>query len=71
VAGGIAANVKRAEVSYEAAVVAPGFWFPARIALRLAGKKALFFPLDVGYTFTLSNFRSFAVETESSTAPPN
>jgi hypothetical protein len=70
VAGGIAANVKRAAVSYEAAAIAPGFWFPTRIALRLEGKKALFFPLNVGYTFELSNFRSFAVETESSIAPP-
>ena len=71
VAGGIVVNVKRAEVSYEAAAIAPGFWFPTRIALRLEGKKALFFPLNVGYKFELSNFRSFAVETESSIPAPN
>ncbi len=70
VAGGLAASVKRAAVSYEAAAVAPGSWFPARIALRLEGKKALFFPLNVEYRFELSNFRSFAVETESSVKAP-
>lgn len=65
VAGGLAANVKRADVVYEADPVVPGYWFPARIDLRLEGKQALFFRLDAAYRFTLSNFRTFAVETSS------
>ncbi len=67
VVGGLAANVKRADVTYEAARVADGYWFPSRIDLRLEGKQALLFRLDSGYSFTLSNFRTFSVETESAT----
>ena len=70
VAGGLLASVKRGEVAYEAEAVVPGYWFPVRISLRLSGKKALFFPLDTLYRFELSGFRTFAVETESTTGPP-
>ena len=69
VVGGLAANVKRADVTYEAARVADGYWFPSRIDLRLEGKQVLLFRLDSGYTFTLSNFRTFSVETESVSSP--
>ncbi len=70
VAGGLFANVKKADVTYEADAVAPGYWFPARISLRISGKKALFFNLNAGYRFELSNFRTFAVETESAIGSP-
>ena len=69
VVGGLAANVKRADVTYEAARVADGYWFPSRIDLRLEWKQVLLFRLDSGYTFTLSNFRTFSVETESVSSP--
>jgi hypothetical protein len=42
----------------------------ARISLRISGKKALFFRLDTGYRFELSNFRTFEVETESTVSAP-
>ena len=70
VAGGLFASVKRGEVTYEAEAAVPGYWFPTRISLRLSGKKALFFQLEMGYRFDLSNFRTFAVETESTTGEP-
>jgi hypothetical protein len=69
VAGGLAANLKQAEVTYEAEAVGPGYWFPARISLRYSGKKALFFNLSVRQRFVLSNFRTFRVEAEAETAP--
>jgi hypothetical protein len=70
VAEGLFANVTRADVTYEAGAVVPGYWFPARISLRVSGKKALFFRLDTGYRFELSHFRNFAVETESTVSAP-
>lgn len=60
----------RAEVTYEAGAVVPGYWFLARISLCVSGKKALFFRLDTGYRFELSNFRTFEVETESTVSTP-
>jgi hypothetical protein len=64
VLGGLAAKVNEAKISYEAAPVS-GLWFPHEIQLRLKGKQALFFRLDVGYRYQLSNFKSFKVDTES------
>ena len=68
VMGGLAAKVTEAKISYEAAPVRDR-WFPYDIQLRLKGKKALFFRLDVGYQFQLSNFKSFNVDTESIVGP--
>ena len=70
VAGGLFANLKEATIRYEAAAVVPGTWVPSRIALRVKGTKALVFPLNALHRFTLSNFRSFSVETESATSAP-
>jgi hypothetical protein len=69
VAGGLAANVKEAEVSYEGLPVGARLWFPCTIDFRLKGKKGLFFRLDAGYRFEFANLKSFFVETESTTSP--
>ncbi|MEO7919352.1 MAG: hypothetical protein ABIT01_07810 [Thermoanaerobaculia bacterium] len=68
VVGGLAAKVHEARISYEATPVRDR-WFPRDIQLRLKGKKALLFRLDVGYRFQLSNFKSFEVDTESKAGP--
>ena len=72
VMGGLAANVKEAEVTYEGLPVGARHWFPCAIDLRLKGKTGIFFRLDAGYRFEFANLRSFFVETESVThsAPP-
>ena len=73
VAGGIAARVDSADVRYQAAPAgATHTWFPCLVDLRLHGKKALFLPLDLGFRYEFSNFRTFRVETESAASeePP-
>jgi len=72
VAGGIAANVREATVTYEGLPVGARNWFPCAIDLRLKGKTGVFFRLDAGYRFEFANLRSFLVETESSVSasPP-
>lgn len=65
VGGGIAANVKQATISYAAQRLTPTRWFPCVVDVRLQGKTALFFRLDTSVRFELSNYRTFAVDTES------
>jgi hypothetical protein len=69
VAGGLAANVKEAMVTYQGLPVGARHWFPCTIDLRLKGKTALFFRLDSAYRFEFANLKSFFVETESVTGP--
>jgi hypothetical protein len=69
VAGGLAAKVDAAQVRYIAAPIAAVHrWFPCEVDLRVQGKTALVLPLDVGYRYEFSNFRTFRVETESAAA---
>jgi hypothetical protein len=69
VAGGLAANVKGADVSYTGQPVGGGFWFPCTVDFRVTGKKALFFRLDTSFRATFGSPRRFAVETESDVRP--
>ena len=69
VAGGLAANVKDAEIVYEGRFVARERWFPCRVDLHIKGKTAIFFRLDSGFRFEFANLRSFQVETESAVRP--
>ena len=64
VAGGLAANVKSGDVSYESQP-ASDFWFPCTVDLRIAGRTALFFRLDSSFRVEFANLRRFRVETES------
>ena len=70
VAGGLAANVKDAGVAYRAVRLGPGFWFPCRVDLHVAGKKAVFFRLDTAFRFEFANLKSFRVETEAVVGGP-
>jgi hypothetical protein len=65
VAGGIAANVKEAEIVYTSQPLGGNLWFPCVVELRLTGKTALFFRLDTSYRFEFANLRRFRVDTES------
>ena len=49
IAGGLAANVKDAEVSYTGQPVGGGLWFPCSVDFRVTGKTALFFRLDTSF----------------------
>lgn len=69
VAGGIAANVKEAEVVYTGQPLGGDSWFPCVIEFRLRGKTALFFRLDTSFRFEFANLRRFGVETESDVRP--
>ena len=65
VAGGIAVNVKEAEIVYTGQPLGGNLWFPCVVELRVTGKKALFFRLDTSFRFEFANLRRFHVETES------
>jgi hypothetical protein len=69
VVGGLAANVKDAEIVYESRSVAKERWFPCRVDLHMKGRTAIFFRLDSGFRFEFANLRSFHVETESAVRP--
>lgn len=64
VAGGLAANVKGATVTYRGARLPHGVWFPCVVELHLDGKTALFFRLDTSFRAELSGFSRFSVDTE-------
>jgi hypothetical protein len=65
VAGGLAANVKAAEIAYTGQPLGGNLWFPCVVELRLTGKTALFFRLDTSFRFEFANLKRFRVETES------
>ncbi|MBK8596322.1 MAG: hypothetical protein IPN83_12220 [Holophagales bacterium] len=65
VAGGLAANVKGAAITYRGARLPHGIWFPCVVDLRLDGKTALFFRLDTSFRAEFSGFARFSVETDS------
>lgn len=69
VAGGLAANVKAAEIAYTGQPLGANLWFPCAVELRLTGKTALFFRLDTSFRFEFANLRRFHVETESDVRP--
>ncbi len=69
VAGGLAVNVKDADVSYTGQPVGGGLWFPCAVDLRVTGKTALFFRLDTSFRATFTNLRRFNVETETDVRP--
>lgn len=65
VAGGLAANVRNAGVSYTGQFLGDGLWFPCAVDLRVTGKTALFFRLDASFHAEFTNLRRFRVETET------
>jgi len=65
VAGGIAVNVKEAEIVYTGQPLAGNLWFPCVVEIRLTGKTAVFFRLDTSFRFEFANLRRFRVDTES------
>jgi hypothetical protein len=69
IAGGLAANVKEASVSYTGQPVGPGMWFPCMVDLRVTGKTALFFRLDTSFRAEFTNPRRFHVDTETDVRP--
>lgn len=69
VAGGLAANVKAADIEYTGQPLGGNLWFPCVVELRLTGKTALFFRLDTSFRFEFANLRRFHVETESDIRP--
>jgi hypothetical protein len=71
VAGGLAANVKEATLSYRGTRLSGGTWFPCRVELRLKGKTALVARLDAAFRFEFSGFAVFSVETESAVGGPS
>ena len=71
VAGGLAANVKEAEIAYTGQPLGGDLWFPCVVELRLTGKTALFFRLDTSYRFEFANLKRFRVEAESEIRHPD
>jgi hypothetical protein len=69
VAGGIAANVKEAEIVYTGRPLGGDLWFPCVVEFRLTGKTALFFRLDTSFRFEFANLKRFRVDTESDVRP--
>jgi hypothetical protein len=69
VVGGIAANIKEAEISYTGQPLGGDLWFPCVVELRLTGKTALFFRLDTSFRFEFANLRRFRVDTDSDVRP--
>ncbi|MEO8055527.1 MAG: hypothetical protein ABI768_10245 [Acidobacteriota bacterium] len=69
VAGGLAANVKDADISYTGQPAGGGLWFPCAVDFRVTGKTALFFRLDTSFRATFTNLRRFNVETETDVRP--
>ncbi|HEX7614309.1 MAG TPA: hypothetical protein VF554_03425 [Thermoanaerobaculia bacterium] len=69
VAGGIAANVREAEIVYTGQPLGGNLWFPCAVEIRLTGKKAVFFRLDTSFRFEFANLRRFRVDTESDIRP--
>jgi hypothetical protein len=69
VAGGLAANVKEAGVSYTGQPAGGDLWVPCAVDLRVTGKTALFFRLDTSYRSEFANLRRFRVETEADVRP--
>ena len=69
VAGGIAANVKEAEIVYTGQPLGGNLWFPCVVELRLTGKTALFFRLDTSVRFEFAKLKRFRVDTESDVRP--
>jgi hypothetical protein len=69
VAGGLAANVKDAGVSYTGQPVGGDLWFPCAVDLRVTGRTALFFRLDTSFRAEFANLRRFKVETETDVRP--
>jgi hypothetical protein len=69
VAGGLAANVKDAGVSYTGQPAGGDLWFPCAVDLRVTGKTALFFRLDTSFRAEFANLRRFKVETEADVRP--
>ncbi len=70
IGGGLAANVKEGSIAFRAQRVRPGAWLPCTVDLRLGGKKALLFRLDVGVRYEFVSYRTFAVETETELGAP-
>lgn len=69
VAGGLAANVKDAGVSYAGQPAGGDLWFPCTVDLHVAGKTAVFFRLDTSFRAEFANLRRFRVETEADVRP--
>ncbi|MBK9062553.1 MAG: hypothetical protein IPL89_05085 [Acidobacteria bacterium] len=69
VAGGLAANVKDADIFYTGQPAGGGLWFPCAVDFRVTGKTALFFRLDTSFRATFTNLRRFNVETETDVRP--
>ena len=69
VVGGIAVNVREAEIAYTGQPLGGDLWFPCVVELRLTGKTALFFRLDTSFRFEFANLRRFRVDTESDVHP--
>jgi len=65
VAGGLAANVKEAAISYRGGRLPHGVWFPCVVDLHVKGKTAVFFRLDTSFRFEFSGFARFSVDTDS------
>ena len=68
-AGGLAVNVKEAEIAYTGQPLGGDLWFPCSVELRLTGKRALFFRLDTSLRFEFANLKRFRVDTESDVRP--
>ena len=58
VAGGLAANVKTAEIAYTGQPLGGNMWFPCVVEFRLTGKTALFFRLDTSFRFEFGNLET-------------
>jgi len=65
VAGGLAANVKDAGISYRSVRLGPDLFFPCTVDVHVIGKKALFFSLNTTFRFEYSNLKSFRVDAEA------
>lgn len=65
VAGGLAANVKDAEIAYTGQPLGGDLWFPCVVEFRITGKTALFFRLDTSIRYEFANLKRFRVDAES------
>ncbi len=70
VAGGLAASIRHASISYRAQRFADGAWLPCLVGIRLEGRTGVLFRLDRAFRFEFSDYARFLVDVETEVGRP-
>ena len=70
VAGGLAASIRHASISYRAQRLADGAWLPCLVGIRLEGRTGVLFRLDRAFRFEFSDYARFLVDVETEVGRP-